>query len=98
VAELDLDAIAARYSAALNAKPGKGPYTERGIAALTDSVCDVPGLVAEVERLRARLPEDPCPGAVEAAADADEEGPAVAVFCNLAAHEHHVVRTFGSPR
>lgn len=51
MAALDLDAIGARYSAALDAKPGKGPYTERGIAALTDSVCDVPDLLAEIERL-----------------------------------------------
>jgi hypothetical protein len=97
MAELDLRAIEARYSAALNAKPGKGPYTERGIAALTDSVCDVPELVAEVERLRALLPEDACPGAVEAAAD-DEEGTVLAVYCNLAVHEHDVVRGYGSPR
>lgn len=36
---------------ALDAKPGKGPITEKGIAAITDSVADVPDLLAEVERL-----------------------------------------------
>ncbi len=52
---IDLTAVQARYSRALDAKPGKGPYTERGIAALTDSVCDVPDLLAEVERLNQAL-------------------------------------------
>lgn len=47
----DLDAIAERYHKALDAKPGKGPITERGIAAITDSVCDVPEMLAEVRRL-----------------------------------------------
>jgi len=92
MAELDLDAIGARYSAALDAKPGKGPYTERGIAALTDSVCDVPDLVAEVERLRAQLPAVPCPGAEEALED-DEHGTAVVVMCNLRDHGHDVFRS-----
>lgn len=50
---LDLDAIQARYSAALAAKPGKGDYTEHGIAALEDSVCDVPTLVARLTDLTA---------------------------------------------
>ena len=50
--DLDLKPIMARYSKALDAKPGKGPISEAGIAAITDSVCDVPGLLAEVERLR----------------------------------------------
>ena len=47
----DLHAIAERYHHALNAKPSKGPYTEQGIAAITDSVSDVPELLAEIERL-----------------------------------------------
>ncbi len=42
----------ARYSKALDAKPGKGPISEDGIAAITDSVCDVPQLLAEIDRLR----------------------------------------------
>lgn len=50
--DLDLKPIMARYSKALDAKPGKGPITEKGIVAITDSVCDVPELLAEVERLR----------------------------------------------
>lgn len=50
--DLDLKPIMARYSKALDAKPGKGPISEAGIAAITDSVCDVPELLAEVERLR----------------------------------------------
>lgn len=49
---IDLAEIEARYSRALDAKPGKGPITERGIAAITDSVCDVPDLLAEVKRAR----------------------------------------------
>ncbi|ACZ29624.1 hypothetical protein Xcel_0585 [Xylanimonas cellulosilytica DSM 15894] len=43
---LDLAAISARYQAALDAKPSKGGYSEKGIAALQDSVCDVPDLLA----------------------------------------------------
>lgn len=48
----DLDAVEARYSAALDARPSKG--LEIGSAdytALTDAVADVPDLVAEVRRL-----------------------------------------------
>ena len=37
--------IRARYEAALAAKPSKGDYTEAGIAALEDSVCDIPTLI-----------------------------------------------------
>ena len=48
----DLDEVARRYSAALNAKPSKGEWTQRGIDALTDSVSDVGALLAEVERWR----------------------------------------------
>ena len=51
MSDLDLKEIAARYSKALDAKPGKGDISPDGIAALTDSVCDVPQLLAEVERL-----------------------------------------------
>lgn len=53
--DLDLKPIMARYSKALDAKPGKGPISEAGIAAITDSVCDVPELLAEVERLSAEV-------------------------------------------
>ncbi|PFG16303.1 hypothetical protein ATK74_0837 [Propionicimonas paludicola] len=48
----DLDAIEARYSKALDAKPGKGEYSPDGIAAIVDSHCDVRELVAEVKALR----------------------------------------------
>lgn len=41
-----LDAVGGRYSRALDAKPSKGDFSPRGIDALTDSVCDVPPLVA----------------------------------------------------
>jgi len=51
----DLDAIRARYSRALDAKPSKGDYTPAGIAAITDSVADIPDLLAEVERLAASV-------------------------------------------
>lgn len=47
----DLHAIAERYHHALDAKPSKGPMTKKGIAAITDSVADVPDLLAEVTRL-----------------------------------------------
>ncbi|GAA2180930.1 hypothetical protein GCM10009785_13740 [Brooklawnia cerclae] len=49
-----IDAARARYQRALDAKPSKGAYTADGIAALTDSVCDVPLLLDEIERLHAR--------------------------------------------
>ena len=52
MSELDLGAVMARYSKALDAKPSKGQISADGIAALTDSVCDVPQLLAEIERLR----------------------------------------------
>jgi len=48
---IDLDAVRARYSKALDAKPSKGPMTPDGIAAITDSVADIPDLLHEVERL-----------------------------------------------
>ena len=44
--DLDLNAITERYHRALNAKPGKGPISEAGIASITDSVCDIPDLLA----------------------------------------------------
>ena len=53
--DLDLAAIRERYTLALNAKPSKGPYSEKGITALTDSVCDVPELMAEIDRLNATI-------------------------------------------
>jgi hypothetical protein len=46
-----INEIAERYSRALSAKPGKGPISPDGIAAITDSVCDIPQLLAEVDRL-----------------------------------------------
>lgn len=49
--QLDLDAIRARYQRALDAKPSKGDYTPAGIDAITDSVCDIPDLLRELERL-----------------------------------------------
>jgi len=49
---IDLDAVEKRYSKALDAKPGKGPITEDGIAAITDSVCDVPELVKAIRDVR----------------------------------------------
>lgn len=52
--ELDLDAIEARYSKALDAKPGKGDISAEGIAAITDSVCDIPDLIRELRRRAAR--------------------------------------------
>ena len=53
--DLDLAAIRERYTLALNAKPSKGPYSEKGITALTDSVCDVPELMAKIDRLNATI-------------------------------------------
>ena len=48
---MNLDAIRERYQKALDAKPSKGDYTPEGIDAIVDSVCDVPDLLAEVDRL-----------------------------------------------
>lgn len=48
---MSLDAIRERYQKALDAKPSKGDYTPAGIDAITDSVCDIPILLAEVDRL-----------------------------------------------
>lgn len=52
---IDTVAIRERYTLALNAKPSKGPFTEAGISALCDSVCDVPELLKEIERLQATI-------------------------------------------
>ena len=49
---LDLDAIRARYDRAIEAKPSKGAYTADGIAAITDSVCDVPELLKALKAAR----------------------------------------------
>ncbi len=49
---LDFDAVEARYTVAIQAKPPKGPWTLDGIAALCDSVADVPDLLAEIRRLQ----------------------------------------------
>ncbi len=51
MADLDLGPVMARYSRALDAKPSKGPWTDERVAWITDSVCDIPQLLAEVERL-----------------------------------------------
>ncbi len=51
----DLDAVEARYSRALDAKPGKGEYSPDGIAAIVDSHCDVRELVAEIRALRTQV-------------------------------------------
>lgn len=48
---LDLHAVAERYHRALDAKPGKGPMTDKGVADIPDSVADIPDLLAELERL-----------------------------------------------
>ena len=48
---MNVDEIRERYQRALDAKPSKGDYTPAGIDALTDSVCDIPDLLAEVARL-----------------------------------------------
>ena len=52
---IDLDAIQARYQAALDAKPSKGDYTPDGVTALTDSVCDIPDLLAQNRRYANRI-------------------------------------------
>lgn len=59
-ADLDLRAVAARYSKALDAKPSKGPWEDERIAWITDSVADVPQLLAEIERLRDTLAASYC--------------------------------------
>ena len=45
---LDSQAIAERYHLALDAKKGKGVMDDDGIAAITDSVADIPQLLTEV--------------------------------------------------
>ncbi len=47
---IDIDAIRNRYQRALDAKPSKGDYTTAGIEAITDSVCDIPDLLAQNRR------------------------------------------------
>lgn len=49
---VDLGEVWIRYQTALDAKPSKGDISPEGIVAITDSVCDVPELVKEIERLR----------------------------------------------
>ena len=49
---IDLTAVTERYHRALDAKPSKGEITPGGIAAITDSVADVPEMLAEIRRLR----------------------------------------------
>ena len=48
---MNIDEVRARYQRALGAKPSKGDYTQAGIDAITDSVCDIPDLLAEVAQL-----------------------------------------------
>ena len=55
MADLDLRAVMARYSRALDAKPSKGPWEDERVAWITDSVADVPQLLAEIERLSDEL-------------------------------------------
>jgi hypothetical protein len=59
----------ARYSRALDAKPSKGPWEDAKVAWITDSVADVPQLLAEIERLTTAS----C-GAARWSAEAAEEG------------------------
>lgn len=62
MSDLDLKAIAVRYSRALDTKPGKGDFTSssKAYATMADCVCDVPQLLAEVERLRDTLAASYC--------------------------------------
>ncbi len=53
--EPDIEAIRARYQRALDAKPSKGDYTPAGIDAITDSVCDIPDLLAQNRRYANRI-------------------------------------------
>ena len=55
MSDLDLRAIAERYHHALEAKPSKGPITDRGIAAIIDSVCDVPDLLGDLDAATRKL-------------------------------------------
>lgn len=48
---MNIDEIRARYQRALDAKPSKGDYTQAGIDAITDSVCDIPDLLSKVDQL-----------------------------------------------
>lgn len=48
--ELDLSAIAERYHRALDAKKGKGDMDADGIAAITDSVADIPEMLDALNR------------------------------------------------
>lgn len=48
----ELERIEQRFSRCLDAKPSKGPATQRTVEALIDSACDVPDLVREIRHLR----------------------------------------------
>jgi len=50
--DAEREQIVERYHRALDAKPGKGPISDIGIVAITDSVCDIPLLLAEIADLR----------------------------------------------
>ncbi len=60
VSDLDLKAVMARYSRALDAKPSKGPWEDEKVAWITDSVADVPQLLSEIERLQDALAASYC--------------------------------------
>jgi hypothetical protein len=64
---IDLDAIRARYSRALDVQPSKGKVSDEGVAVLKECACDVHDLIAEVERLlslEGALCEETIPGLV----------------------------------
>lgn len=46
---VELEAVWDRYRAALDARPSKGPWTEKGITALCDAVADIPALLDRLE-------------------------------------------------
>lgn len=49
---LDLAAVTARYSAALDVRPSKGvEIGSDGYTVLTDAVADIPALLAEIDRM-----------------------------------------------
>lgn len=54
---MNLEEIWGRYEAALEARPSKGEWTPKQIAALTDAVADVPSLVKRLEELTEREPD-----------------------------------------
>lgn len=55
---IDLNAVNARYSRALDAKPSKGPWKDDEVCWITDSVADVPALLAEIRALQSTIADD----------------------------------------